>query len=94
VDFLKMKHITAMFTHLTSAGGQLERTDESVSSIMDSWLLLRDVEQEGIRSGALYILKSRGTAHSREMRRLILSGDGIQLGGNYMRPLASAPAQL
>ena len=47
VDFLKMKQITAMFTHLSTLGGRLESTDENVSSIMDAWLLLRDVEDEG-----------------------------------------------
>ena len=90
VDFLKMKHITAMFTHLSSAGGQLEKTDENISSIMDSWLLLRDVEHEGTRSGALYVLKSRGMAHSHEMRHLILTDDGIILGENYTRAFRSA----
>ena len=55
VDFLKMEQITAMFTHLTTLGGRMESTDENVSSIMDAWLLLRDVEHEGSRSYALYI---------------------------------------
>lgn len=90
VDFLKMKQITAMFTHLSTAGGPLEKTHESISSIMDSWLLLRDVEHEGTRSGALYVLKSRGMAHSHEMRHLMLTDNGILLGENYLRALTSA----
>jgi circadian clock protein KaiC len=91
VDFLKMKQITAMFTHLSSGEGSQEKTDENVSSIMDTWLLLRDVEHEGTRSCALYVLKSRGMAHSHEMRDLILTDDGILLGENYTKALISAP---
>jgi circadian clock protein KaiC len=89
VDFLKMQQITAMFTHLSSLGGRLETTDESVSSIMDAWLLLRDVEDEGRRSSALYVLKARGMAHSREMRNFLLTDEGIRLGENYMKGLNS-----
>lgn len=84
VDFLKMKQITSMFTHLSTGRGPLEGTDESVSSIMDSWLLLRDVEHEGSRSYALYVLKSRGMAHSHEMRKFVLSDNGIHIGDNYI----------
>jgi circadian clock protein KaiC len=83
VDYLKMKQITAMFTHLSTTGRQLESTDENVSSIMDSWMLLRDVEHEGNRSCALYVLKSRGMAHSHEMRQFLLTDNGIQLGENF-----------
>jgi len=90
VDYLKMRQITSMFTHLSTAGGKLESTDQNISSIMDSWLLLRDVEHQGHRSCAFYVLKSRGMAHSHEMRRLILTNDGIVLGENYMKALSSA----
>jgi circadian clock protein KaiC len=90
VDFLKMQQITALFTNLSTAGGRLESTDENVSSIMDAWLLLRDVEDEGRRSCALYVLKARGMAHSREMRDFLLTDDGIRLGENYMKGLNSA----
>ena len=89
VDFLKMQQISAMFTHLSSLGGRLETTDESVSSIMEAWLLLRDVEDEGRRSSALYVLKARGMAHSREMREFLLTDKGIRLGENYMKWLNS-----
>jgi circadian clock protein KaiC len=84
-----MQQITAMFTHLSALGGSLEATDESVSSIMDAWLLLRDVENEGRRSSALYVLKARGMAHSREMRNFLLTDNGIRLGENYMKGLNS-----
>ncbi len=90
VDFLKMQQITTMFTHLSTLGGKLESTDESISSIMDSWLLLRDVEHDGRRSCALYVLKSRGMAHSHEMREYLLTDDGIHLGGIYTDEIDSA----
>ena len=90
VDFLKMQQITAMFTHLSTLGGQLESTGENVSSIMDSWLLLRDIEHEGRRSYALYVLKSRGMAHSHEMREFRLTDNGIRLGDIYTKGLKSA----
>ncbi len=94
VDFLKMRQITTMFTHLSSLGGRLESTDEAISSIMDSWLLLRDVEHKGRRSCALYVLKSRGMAHSHEMREFLLTDDGIRLGGIYTEGLDSADKRL
>jgi circadian clock protein KaiC len=83
VDFLKMKQITAMFTHLTPMGVLGERSDENVSSIMDTWILLRDLEHEGQRTYGLYVLKSRGMSHSHELRSFILSDSGIQLGEVY-----------
>jgi circadian clock protein KaiC len=83
VDFLKMKQITTFFTHLSPFGGETEGTDESVSSIMDIWLLLRDMELHGRRSFALQVLKSRGMAHSNELREFKLTDDGIRLGGIY-----------
>lgn len=88
VDFLKMRQITTMFTHLTSLGGPAEHTDENVSSIMDSWLLLRDLEHDGVRSSAISVLKSRGMSHSHELREFILSDEGIHLGAVYNRRTA------
>ena len=88
VDFLKMRQITTMFTHLTSLGGPAEHTDETVSSIMDTWLLLRDLEDDGLRSYAVSVLKSRGMSHSHELREFILSDEGIHLGAVYNRRTA------
>lgn len=81
VDFLKMREITAMFTHLTNFGHPIEQTTEVVSSIMDTWLLLRDLEQDGYRSCTISVLKSRGMPHSHEVREFILSDNGISIGG-------------
>jgi circadian clock protein KaiC len=90
VDFLKMRQITAMFTHLTSLGGAAERTDETVSSIMDTWLLLRDLEHQGHRSYGIYVLKSRGMSHSHELREFKLSDNGIHIGEVYTKRIALA----
>jgi circadian clock protein KaiC len=80
VDFLKTQQITALFTHLSGSGHLLESTDDRVSSIMDTWILLRHVESQGIRNGALYVLKSRGMSHSHELREFKLTDSGIALG--------------
>lgn len=80
VDFLKMRQVTALFTHLTGRGILTDRTEENISSIMDTWIVLRDMENEGFRSCGILVLKSRGMAHSHELRRFILGDDGIHLG--------------
>jgi circadian clock protein KaiC len=89
VDFLKMKQITSLFTHLSTAGSRLESTDENVSSIMDAWMLLRDVEHDGHRSYAFFVLKCRGMAHSHEMRKFMLTNNGIHLGDIYTDRLSA-----
>jgi len=79
VDFLKAKQITAVFTHLTSGGNALEATDIGISSLIDTWLLLRDLEVGNARTKGLYVLKSRGMPHSREIREFIVTAKGIEL---------------
>ncbi len=86
VDYLKMKNITAFFASLTNAGEQQELTDISISSLIDTWLLLRDIELGGERNRGLYILKSRGMAHSNQIREFILTDAGIQLLDVYVGP--------
>jgi circadian clock protein KaiC len=80
VDFLKVEHITSMFTNLTFAGDPQERTAAAVSSLMDTWIVLRDSKPNGRPRRELYVLKSRGMAHSREARELIVSKKGLELG--------------
>lgn len=80
VDFLKMQEITSMFTNLTFAGDPQERTAAAVSSLMDTWIVLRDSKPNGRPRRELYVLKSRGMAHSREARELIVSERGLELG--------------
>ena len=80
VDFLKVEQITSMFTNLTFAGDPHEGTAAGVSSLMDTWIVLRDSKPNGRPRRELYVLKSRGMAHSREPRELIVSERGIELG--------------
>ena len=80
VDFLKVQQITSMFTNLTFAGDPQERTAAAVSSLMDTWIVLRDSKPNGRPRRELYVLKSRGMAHSREVRELVVSKNGLELG--------------
>jgi len=86
IDFLKSRGITAMLTNLTSGGAALERTDVDVSSIVDTWLLLRDIELNGERNRAMYVLKSRGMRHSNQLREFLLTDKGIDLLDVYVGP--------
>ncbi len=84
VDFLKMNQITALFTSLTSSGSAMEHTDTSISSIIDTWLLLRDIELNGERNRGMYVLKSRGMANSNQIREFILTNHGVELREVYI----------
>ena len=84
VDFLKMKGATAFFTNLTSDAEDMENTDVYISSLIDTWLLLRDIEIGGERNRGLYVLKSRGMAHSNQIREFKLSNHGIELVDVYV----------
>jgi circadian clock protein KaiC len=86
IDFLKLHNITAFLTNLTSDGEFLEKTDVDISSLVDTWLLLRDMELGGERNRALYILKSRGMAHSNQLREFLLTDRGIELLDVYLGP--------
>ena len=84
VDFLKMKNITAFFASLTGAGDKQEITDMSISSLIDTWLLLRDIEIGGERNRGLDILKARGMEHSNQIREFKLTDHGIELLDVYV----------
>jgi circadian clock protein KaiC len=84
VDYLKMKRITAFFTSLNAADEHIETTDVYISSLIDTWLLLRDIESAGERNRALYVLKSRGMAHSNQIREFKLTNKGIELLDVYV----------
>ena len=86
VDYLKMNNITAFFASLTNSGESQELTDMAISSLIDTWLLLRDIEIGGERNRGLYILKSRGMAHSNQIREFILTNHGIELLDVYVGP--------
>ena len=86
VDFMKCRKITGLFTSLTTSGSPLEHTDISISSLIDTWIILRDNEVEGERTRTIYILKSRGIAHSNQLREFTLTGNGVQLLDVYVGP--------
>lgn len=86
VDYLKMRNITALFASLTNGSENQELTDMAISSLIDTWLLLRDIEIGGERNRGLYILKSRGMDHSNQIREFILTDHGIELLDVYVGP--------
>jgi circadian clock protein KaiC len=84
IDFLKSAGITAVFVSLTGGGGNLEKTTVGISSLTDTWILLRDVELNGERNRCLYVLKSRGMAHSNQLREFTMTEHGIKLVPAYI----------
>ncbi|HEY8503090.1 MAG TPA: circadian clock protein KaiC [Gemmataceae bacterium] len=87
IDFLKGKGVTTLMTSLTRAGSDsLEETEVGISSLIDTWLLLRDVEQAGERNRVLYVLKSRGMGHSNQLREFRITPRGIELVEPYLGP--------
>jgi len=84
IDFLQGLQITVMFTALGLNNNSNEQTDETVSSLVDSWILIRDIELNGERNKGLYIMKSRGIKHSTQVRELIISHKGIYLENVYL----------
>ena len=86
IDFLKTEGVTGFFTVLTENGGRLETSDTGVSSLIDTWMLVRDIEISGERNRGLYVLKSRGMNHSNQIREFLLSSKGIKLVEVYLGP--------
>ena len=86
IDFLKTRGITAMLVNLTTAGQGLEATDIGVSSLIDTWLVLRDIEAGGERNRGLYVIKSRGMKHSNQIREFVITSSGIDLLDVYAGP--------
>lgn len=84
IDYLKLKQITAIFTSLTNAASPSETSDVGISSLIDTWLLVRDLESNGERNRALYVIKSRGMAHSNQVREFLVTSRGIQLVPAYL----------
>ena len=86
IDFLKAQQITSLFTSLTHEGSALQQSEIAISSLMDSWLLLQNIESDGERNRGLYVLKSRGMAHSNQIREFVISQHGIDLVDAYIGP--------
>ena len=83
IHLLKSRGITAMATTLVQDD---EASGVGVSSLMDTWLLLRNVESNGERNRLLFVLKSRGTAHSNQVREFVLTDHGVELADVYVGP--------
>lgn len=86
IDHLKARQVTALFTNLTAGGDAWEHTDIGVSSLIDTWILLRDIELAGERNRGLYVLKSRGMKHSNQIREFLITAEGIRLEDVYAGP--------
>jgi len=86
IDVFKSRHITALFTSLTNADSVAESSEVGISSQMDAWLLLRNLECNGERNRGLYVLKARGMAHSNQIREFLLTDHGVQLVDVYVGP--------
>jgi len=84
IDMLKGKLITGVLVSLTGGGEAMEGTSEGISSLADTWILVRDVELNGERNRVLYVLKSRGMAHSNQLREFRMTGQGVQLIPAYV----------
>ena len=86
IHYLKLAGITAVMTSLTEGGNDLEHTELSISSLVDTWLLAITMQTSGERNRGLYVLKSRGMAHSNQIREFLLSSAGVSLVPVYMGP--------
>ena len=86
VDFLRKHGILGFLVNLTGGDRPLEATDEGISSMVDTWLLLRDLESNGERNKVLYVLKSRGMNHSNQVREFHITSKGVKLVEAYLGP--------
>jgi len=84
IDHLQSEGITLLLTALNS--GTTDHIDENVSSLVDAWLLVKDVESSGERNRVLYIMKSRGMKHSKEVREFVINSKGLHLIDVYRGP--------
>ena len=79
IDHLKTENITAVLTSLTPGLTSVERTETTISSLMDTWIVLANDEADGHHRRGLYVLKSRGMAHSNELREFLLTDHGLTM---------------
>src|SRR5579864_6606176 len=79
IDHMKMENITAMLTSLAPGQNAIERTETTISSLMDTWIVLANEEVGSRHRRGLYVLKSRGMAHSNELREFVLTNHGLRM---------------
>jgi circadian clock protein KaiC len=80
IDFLKSNQITGLFVSVTSGNDAADQSVIGISSLIDAWISLRNLEHHGERHRGLFVLKSRGMAHSNQIRSFELTNDGIKIG--------------
>jgi circadian clock protein KaiC len=85
VDYLKVKGITVVFNNLVN-GERDDRNEQSLSSLMDVWIGLHDLQANGERNRGLFVLKARGMSHSNQIREYRLGSDGVTLIAPYIGP--------
>jgi len=86
LDFLQQEQITIMFTALSTSPSGNMNTDENVSSLIDTWLSIQEVEINGERNRCLYILKSRGMKSSNELREFKITENGVKIAQLVVGP--------
>ena len=86
VDFLKARGVTALFTSLNSERRAAAGATQQIASLVDTWLLVKTMEGNGEHNRVLYVLKSRGMAHSNQIREFLLTDQGIELADVYVGP--------
>lgn len=86
IDFLQTENITVMFTALIYDKDSNVQTDEGVSSLVDAWVSVRDIESNGERNRGIYIMKSRGMKHSNQVREFVIKDSGLELVDVYLGP--------
>ncbi|WP_276482660.1 circadian clock protein KaiC [Paraflavitalea pollutisoli] len=86
IDFLQVEKITVLFTALVYEKDNTVQTDEGVSSLVDAWILVRDIEANGERNRGIYIMKSRGMQHSNRVREFVITDTGLELVDVYLGP--------
>lgn len=80
IDYLKTKQITVMFSAAITIGSiSRNPSDEGISSMVDTWIMVEDIELEGERNRSMYVMKARGMDHSKEVREFVISSTGINL---------------
>jgi circadian clock protein KaiC len=84
IDFFKKQNITALFTSLNSFDDHVKFPDTGVSSLTDTWLLLRDIQSGAERNRVLHFMKSRGMAHSNQVREFLVTDHGVELRDVYI----------
>lgn len=87
IDHLKTIQVTAFFTSFTPGNApNAEMTEMAVSSLVDTWLIVRVLENDGERSRALSVIKSRGMSHSNQVREFRMTDRGVELIEVYLGP--------